>query len=464
MKIIKPQPKQMEFLQCPADICVYGGAAGGGKSFALLMDALHFVNNSKAGYTIFRRNNTDIGGTGGLWETAKEMYNPLGIQSKEKPYYTITFKSGYNVKFAHLQYDDTVFRYQGLQLPIIGYDELTHFSKKQFFYMLSRNRVNSVDAGVKPYIRATCNPDPDSWVRDLLDWYIDKESGYAIPERSGVLRYFVVIDDEMIWGDTPDEVMQKSFCEPSDITSFSFIPSSLDDNQALLTVDSKYEAKLKAMSRVDYERLRKGNWNIKEGGGKIFRDEYFHYRNGILADDIVAVCRAWDLAATEKTKQNKSPDATASCLMGRLIDGRFVILDVSNDCLSAKNVRSLICDKAEQDYSMYGEKYSIFLPQDPGQAGKAQAEAYVRMLSGYNVTTHTVNGSKVSRAQPLAIQMENNNVIILGDKPWNKQYQRQMVAFPDSDHDDMVDASSDAFNTLSNKENQNQLAILLANM
>ena len=70
------------------------------------------------------------------------------------------FPGGAKIKFAHLEYDSTVLDWQGSALAFIGYDELTHFTEKQFFYMLSRNRSTS---GVRPYIRGTTNPDPDSW-------------------------------------------------------------------------------------------------------------------------------------------------------------------------------------------------------------------------------------------------------------------------------------------------------------
>ncbi len=90
---------------------------------------------------------------------------------------------GGKIKFAHLQFDSTVYDWQGAQITLICFDELTHFSKHQFFYMVSRNRST---CGVRPYIRATCNPDADSWVADFLAWWIDPETGLPIPERAGV--------------------------------------------------------------------------------------------------------------------------------------------------------------------------------------------------------------------------------------------------------------------------------------
>lgn len=72
--------------------------------------------------------------------------------------------------------------------------------------MMSRNRST---CGVRPYIRATCNPDADSWVAELIAWWIDQDTGYPIPERSGRIRYFIRYDDKMIWGDTRQELVSK---------------------------------------------------------------------------------------------------------------------------------------------------------------------------------------------------------------------------------------------------------------
>ena len=472
VNIIKPQPKQYLFLSCPADIAIYGGAAGGGKTFALLMDAMRFINNSSANYTIFRRTTPAITANGGLRQTAKRLYLPFGIKTKGQPFYEIIFPSGYNIAFRHLQYEDTIYDYQGAQLSVIAFDELTHFTEQQFFYMMSRNRNYDVHSSVKCYIRATCNPDPDSWVRKLLDWYIG-DDGYAIKERSGKIRYFARVGDKMYWGNTKQEVLEQtndiSLSDERDkvteknIKSFCFIASLLEDNQALMQNDSGYESSLKALSHIDYERLRKGNWNIKATGGEFFKNKYFKYTNSIRMKDIISVCRAWDFAGTEKEETtNGTPDATASCLMARLIDGSFAILEVTNNWLKAEDKRRLVYSKAKKDFEKFGAKYKIFIPQDPGQAGKDQIQAYVKLLSGFNVVHNTVKGNKITRAEPLMIQFENDNVVIFKNDSWNETYQTQMVNFPDAPHDDMVDASSDAFIQLSNREDENSLLAFLA--
>ena len=94
--------------------------------------------------------------------------------------YLHLWRRGGKIKFAHLQFDNTVYDWQGAQITLIGFDELTHFTAHQFFYMVSRNRST---CGVRPYIRATCNPDADSWVADFLAWWINPETGLPIPSE-----------------------------------------------------------------------------------------------------------------------------------------------------------------------------------------------------------------------------------------------------------------------------------------
>ena len=148
--------------------------------------------------------------------------------------------------------------------------------------------------------------------------------------------------------------------------------------------------------------------------------------------------------------------------MARLIDGSFAILEVTNNWLKAEDKRRLVYSKAKKDFEKFGAKYKIFIPQDPGQAGKDQIQAYVKLLSGFNVVHNTVKGNKITRAEPLMIQFENDNVVIFKNDSWNETYQTQMVNFPDAPHDDMVDASSDAFIQLSNREDENSLLAFLA--
>src|SRR5262252_4454379 len=177
--------RQTEFLRSAADICIYGGAAGGGKTVGLILEPLrHATRVANFTAVFFRRSTPQITNPGGLWDESQKFYSQLGgiphIGKREW-----RWPRGGKIKFAHLQFDNTVYDWQGAQIALICFDELTHFTAHQFFYMVSRNRST---CGVKPYIRATCNPDADSWVAEVLSWWIDQETGFPIPARAGLLR------------------------------------------------------------------------------------------------------------------------------------------------------------------------------------------------------------------------------------------------------------------------------------
>lgn len=200
IKVIRPQKgPQEKFLSTTADIAIYGGAAGGGKSYGLLIEPLRYKDNKRFGAVIFRHEYKQIFNQGGLWDTSNDVYGDIKGADGRYSAGMWRFKNGMMIAFDYINRDDDLQKWQGSQITMIGFDELTHFSEKQFFYMLSRNR--SV-CGVKPYMRATCNPDADSWVANFISWWIDQDTGYPIKERSGKKRWFVRINENVMWAAT----------------------------------------------------------------------------------------------------------------------------------------------------------------------------------------------------------------------------------------------------------------------
>lgn len=441
--MIKPQPGPQErFLASSADIAIYGGAAGGGKTYAILMEPLRYKDVKGYRAVIFRNNYMQISVSGGLWDESLSMYSGIrGAEYVKQPKYKWTFSNKASVYFDYLWRDDDVHKWQGSQITMIGFDELTHFTEKQFFYMLSRNR--SV-CGVKPCVRATCNPDADSWVADFIAWWIDPDTGYPLPERSGVKRYMYRANDQLIWADTKQELINGG-ADEEDVKSVTFISSTLQDNQILLKHNPGYLANLKALPLVERERLLNGNWKIKPAAGLYYKRTQIGEILEHPPNDLIAVCRGWDLAATD-SKENANAAYTAGVLMGKRRNGRFVILDVINQQLKAGDVRRLIGTTARMDQARYRQVRQR-LPQDPGQAGKEQAQTYVSMLAGYDVKTVPESGDKVTRAEPMAAQWQQGMFDVVAGE-WNEMYFNQLESFPESKFKDMVDAGSSAFNEL----------------
>jgi len=347
---------------------------------------------------------------------------------------------GNKIKFTHLEHEKNIYDHQGAQYPLIQFDELTHFTEGQFEYLLSRNRST---CGVHPYIRATTNPDPDSWVRAFIDWWIG-DDGYPVLERSGKLRWFYRIDDTRVWADTKEELLEQYghlFANPEtdDITpplSVTFIAASIYDNKELLRKDPGYLAKLKSLPRIERERLLGGNWDVRASAGLVFPRESF----GIVEappSDAAATVRAWDFAGTPG-----AGDWTVGLRLSKDTQGYYYVEGVTRDQWASKQVREALLRVARQD----GRGTYIRIPQDPGQAGKDQAQSMVRELAGFTVRVIRPTGSKYDRAQPAAAQVQAGNVFLVRGS-WNEAFLRELDNFDGSEKgtDDQVDAFADAF-------------------
>ena len=350
------------------------------------------------------------------------------------------------IKFSHLQFDITVYDWQGAQITLICFDELTHFTAHQFFYMVSRNRST---CGVRPYIRATCNPDADSWVADFLGWWINPETGQPIPERAGVLRHYVRVAGNIEWADRPEDLVQHlprpedlppGFDPPRPI-SVTFIPAKVFDNPALLRVNPDYLAWLLALPLLERARLLDGNWKIRPAAGLYFRRKWCDVVDEVPSD-LDHIVRYWDLAATEKTEFN-DPDWTVGIKLGLDRNGGYWLLDMVRGRANPGDVEKLLLETAAQD----GKRVRIGFGQDPGQAGKNQAFYLVRALSGFSVDPASESGDKLTRFGPFSSQCRAGNIKILRGA-WNEELFRVLEGFPDLAHDDEVDACSGALEML----------------
>lgn len=449
-KVIKPQPgKQALFLSSSADIVIYGGAAGGGKTFGILLDAARYIKSVKGyGAVIFRRETPQITNEGGPLGESRKIYPSIGGVVRESPKIDWTFPPFNNrIHFDHLQYEKTCQAYDGAQICYIGFDQLEHFTEYQFFYIFSRNRST---CGIRPCIRATANPDSDSWLvrghggkddwgTGFISWWIDPVTGYPIEERCGILRWFIRDNDEIIWADTAADLLAKyPGRQPKSVT---FISAKLSDNPILETINHEYRGNLQALSFVEQERLLEGNWKIRLQAGTVFKREWFG--EPVNAAPTGPTVRYWDMAATRKDKKNKDPDRTASAKVCS-VNGIYYILHISTFRGNPGETEAHRKTITSQD----PPGVRIREEQEGGSSGKTVVFLAARdQFRGYDYMGVPASGSKVARATP-ASRAAYNGLIKVVRAPWNDQFFAEIEAFPDGKHDDVVDAFAGAFNEL----------------
>ena len=435
---LRPQPgKQEKFLASRADIAFFGGAAGSGKSFALLLEQLYDKDNAQFRSVIFRRTVPMIRQPGGLLDTSEQIFPLLGGKLNQSAL-EWAFPAGATVKLAGMELEADRYNWQGSQIALICFDEVQEFTERQFWFLVSRNRSMS---GARTRIRCTCNPDSDSWLRIFLAWWIDPDSGLPITERSGVLRWFVRDGDSLVWGDSRAELVAKlgADVEPKSAT---FICARVTDNQILLKQDPAYISNLKSLPLVERARLLDGNWNVRASAGNFFRREWFGTPLDSAPADIITRCRFWDRAASEQ-RSGTDPDATCGVLLGRDEAGVYYVLDCVKIFATPHAVEKEMLRCAQLD----GLETTVAYMQDPGSAGVAEAQATARALDGFNVRFATASGDKQTRAKPVSAQCEAGNVKIVRAL-WNDEFIRVLENFPDGKHDDAVDALSGAWATL----------------
>jgi predicted phage terminase large subunit-like protein len=251
----------------------------------------------------------------------------------------------------------------------------------------------------------------------------------------------VRIDSKIEWADSAAELKQR-FGPDVGPKSFTFIPGQVTDNQILLANNPEYYASLQALPEVERSRLLFGCWNTHPAAGKFFNRTWFEIVRA--APTLVTEVRYWDRAATEVPDGVESDASyTAGVRMGRSQRGQFFITDVSKFRRGPLGVETGVLNCASQD----GYQVRIGLEEDPGQAGIAEADYYMRLLAGYDVARNPVRESKGARARPYSAQCEAGNVKLV-DGDWIEDFLREHHNFVPEGRKcfkDQVDAASGAF-------------------
>ena len=393
----KPTPKQLAFLLLDIPEARYGGAAGGGKSDALLMAALQYVHVPGYAALLLRKTYADLALPGALMSRAIEWLAPSDAQWKGAGKEWV-FPSGATLTFGYLDTENSHFRYQSSEFQFIGFDELTQFRETQYRYLFSRLR--RLEGQTVPLrMRAASNPGGvgHEWVRER----------------------FIDVDKE----------------EESRL----FIPATLSDNPYLDR--DTYLNSLSQLDPITRQQLLHGDWTARQAGG-MFQREWLPLVEE-LPVQINKSVRYWDLAATVP-RAGVDPDYTAGVRVDYGADGLYYIVDIKRARGTPADIEALIYQTAMLD----GGKTHIVIEQEPGASGVNTIYHYVtRVLKDFTVRGQRASGSKVERAGPVSSQTEVGNVRMLRGA-WIGPFLDEVEAFPVGSHDDQVDALSGAFMVL----------------
>ena len=440
----RPSLRQRQFLECGVFEALYGGAAGGGKTDALLIGALRNYAHKDYRALLLRRTVPELEMS--FLDRSHALYPALGGRwkaSNQKRYWL--FPSGARIYMGHCQQKQDVYRYKGAGFQYIGFDELTSFEEFQYVYLISRLRSAF---GIKTRLRGGTNPGGPGheWVmRRFAPWlYTPDAEGvrykgvYAAPRERLYFRF--------------DEAQNKEiWCGPDDpgAKGRAFFPASVSDNPFLH--GTEYEDNLDALDILSRRRLKFGDWLARPVAGLLFQRPWFKLVNE-APSDVVARFRYWDRAATEN---DESASATAGVLMSVTREGHYYVEDVIVERLRPAGVQKLIKQTAELDAQRPGCPVELMLERDPAQAGKFEVEYYATLLAEYAPRFVEPKDPKLKRAQPVSAQVEIGNVFLV-KASWNHHYIRELVEFPEGDHNDQVDATSGAFRQLLHRLTQSR--------
>jgi predicted phage terminase large subunit-like protein len=398
----KPSLTQKVFLRSNSLEALFGGAAGGGKSSALLMSALQYVDVPGYSAILFRRTFSDLSLPGALMDRFRSWMANYDDVHWNANSYVATFPSGARVSFGYLNNTNDYLRYKGSEFQFIGMDEVTEIRESDYRYLFSRlRRPNSGELAKVPLrMRAASNPAPN-WVRQRF----------------------------IVEGETTGRI---------------FVPSLLTDNPGI-DADS-YRQALSELDPVERRRLEEGDWWATTLGSLFDRTSFviIDPHEMPIVTPQAKVVRFWDLAATEPNHSNPDPDWTVGTLM-MFDQGVAYILDVKRARVKGDKVEQLIAQTANED----GVAVQIRMEQEPGSSGKALVDQYARyILPGYDFGGIRATGDKVTRARPFAAAVANGNVRILRGV-WLSDWLDEMSSFPEAcSHDDQVDSAVGAFTQL----------------
>jgi len=407
-----PEVRQSVFILLDELEALYGGAAGGGKSDALLMGASQWVDIPGYAALLLRKTYSELSLPGALMSRSMEWYRGAGIDWNDGTH-TWTFPSGATITFGHLQYTKDRYRYSSTEFQFIGFDELTEFKEDEYTFLISRCRRPATGplSQIPLRVRSGTNPGGigHDWVKRRFIPEIDPATGakrFKYDAMTGQLR--------------------------------PFVPARLKDNPHI--DQASYINSLQHLDPITRERLLNGDWDIHVGG--MFSRLWFKIAPvSPLTHTVLKRVRYWDLASTEESP-GSDPDYTVGCRQEWDTNHDIYITDLIRGRWGAMDVEARILQTAHAD----GRHVPVYIEREPGASSKLWIDYLVRQLPGYVVIPIPSRGDKKERAAPFASYAQAGHVYLV-EGPWLPEFLAELEAFDGetSPHDDQVDAASGAF-------------------
>lgn len=442
-----PHPKQQLFLTIQTREALFGGAAGGGKSDALLMAASQFVDVPGYSALILRRTWPDLNSPGAILDRARQWWEPMQSVKVIDGGRVFKFPSTARISFGYMNFERDKYKWQSSEFQFVGFDELTQFPESMYTYLFSRVRRPSVSClNCRTALRWDASGGSGTGVHAWRhkpgvkcgDLYPDPKIIAQYPAGHGGMTVFDV-PLRMRAATNPggighDWVKARFIDKKTRQGDAIFVPSSLTDNPSLDY--ESYKENLMHLLPADRERLLNGDWDVFEQG------EYFHREWFPVVTEAPKgrTVRFWDRAATLD-----DGDWTVGTKLTLSNEGRWYVEDVVRGQWSSAGCEAIVAQVAAQD----GRAIPIRMEQEPGSAGKDVIHTYrTRVLVGYNFDGIPSTGDKKVRATPCSSAAEAGNILILPGE-WNRKWLDELALFPFGANDDQIDSLSGAFKFLS---------------
>lgn len=399
-----PFVQQQAFLLLDCLEAFYGGAAGGGKSDALLMAALQYVDIPGYAALLLRRTYADLMKKEAILDRAHEWLGPW-VRRREIKWrareWRFEWSNGATLSFGYLAHDKHLTQYQSAAFQFVGFDELTHFPEKHYRYLFSRMRKLK-GLNVPMRMRSASNP-----------------------------------------GNIGHEWVKQRFLVEGKRRGRVFIPSKMTDNPHL--DQTEYQEALAQLDPVTRAQLEHGDWDIRESGG-MFKRAWFE-----VLEAVPVGCRwvrYWDLASTDPKDVGPTgnPDWTVGALLG-FKDGVYFLRDIVRLRGGPYEVEEAILQTARRD----GKAVHIWMEREGGATGKMTIAHFKKnVLRGFTFRGMPVSGSKINRANPVSADAQAGLIKLIRGE-WIGPFLDEADAFPKSPHDDQIDALSGAHEALNMK-------------